>query len=290
MGAPPATTIDMRMMAALARLTDNEKECLRRRLQQQTAKEMALELGVSPHAVEKRLKMARAKLGLSSSLEAARLLTTAEAYQRTGPQPPDLAAAPASPHDRLHRPLVWGVPTVILAAAALAVIAQISANGSDGGVTPIDAGGVAPVPPPALVVPADAKPAIVRDFAPQDMAEATPAEIQIIVRDSFAAMDKNRSGYIEPGEMPVGGGGNIVRDGHLESPVYTRDEDGNVKPTGEVRRVRVEQAQAEALALGDENGDGRVDFIEYRRWQAPIMAQRGIPREWKADINRPIEP
>ena len=70
-------TIDARMQAALARLTDNEKECLRRRLRQQTAKEMALELGVSPHAVEKRLKMARAKLGLSSSLEAARLLVIA---------------------------------------------------------------------------------------------------------------------------------------------------------------------------------------------------------------------
>ena len=52
-------TIDARTQAALARLTDNEKECLRRRLLQQTAKEMALDLGVSPHAVEKRLKMAR---------------------------------------------------------------------------------------------------------------------------------------------------------------------------------------------------------------------------------------
>src|SRR6187402_3853669 len=83
--------IDARMQAALARLTDNEKECLRRRLRQQTAKEMALELGVSPHAVEKRLKMARTKLGLSSSLEAARLLAEAEGYQQTGPHASDLA-------------------------------------------------------------------------------------------------------------------------------------------------------------------------------------------------------
>jgi hypothetical protein len=44
--------IDARMQAALARLTENEKECLRRRLQQQMAKEMALELGVSPHGVD----------------------------------------------------------------------------------------------------------------------------------------------------------------------------------------------------------------------------------------------
>src|SRR6188768_3292731 len=82
--------IDARTDAALARLTANEKECLRRRLRQQTAKEMALELGVSPHAVEKRLKMARTKLGLSSSLEAARLLMASEAYQQTGPQAPDV--------------------------------------------------------------------------------------------------------------------------------------------------------------------------------------------------------
>src|SRR5687768_18384083 len=84
--------IDARMQAALARLTDNEKECLRRRLRQQTAKEMALELGVSPHAVEKRLKMARAKLGLSSSLEAARLLAASDGYQQTG--------SPSAGHDR----------------------------------------------------------------------------------------------------------------------------------------------------------------------------------------------
>jgi hypothetical protein len=88
--------------------------------------------------------------------------------------------------------------------------------------------------------------------------------------------------------MPVGGSGNVVRDGYVESPIFTRDEDGNVKSTGEIRRVSVEQAQAEAIALGDKNGDGKVDFMEYRRWHAPMIAQRGIPRAWKDDINRPI--
>jgi len=168
----------------------------------------------------------------------------------------------------------------ILAAVAIALAVQ--APGSD--VAPIDAGGAASIPPPTLVIPADAEPAIARDFAPDDMTEATPAEIQIILRDSFANMDKNRSGYIEPDEVPVG----IVRDGHVESPIYTRDGDGNVKPTGDVNRVTVEQAQARFLAFGDDNRDGKMDFLEYRRWQGPIMAQRGIPREWKDDINRPI--
>ena len=173
----------------------------------------------------------------------------------------------------------------ILAAAVIALAVQ--APGS--GVASVDARDVAPIPPPTLVRPADAEPAIMRNFAPEDMAEATPAEIQIIVRDSFAHMDKDRSGYIEPNEMmPVDGPGVVVRDGQVESIIYTRDEDGNVKPTGEVRRVSVEQAAAESIALGDQNGDGRLDFAEYRRWQGPIMAQRGIPREWKEDINRPI--
>ncbi len=85
------------MRAALARLTENEKSCLRRRLLPQTAKEMALELGVSPHAIEKRLKMARAKLGVSSSLHAARLLALfEEGYQRAGPEPSDLANSPTT--------------------------------------------------------------------------------------------------------------------------------------------------------------------------------------------------
>ena len=44
--------LDAKTRAALAQLTEREKDCLRRRLYPQTAKEMALEIGVSPHAVE----------------------------------------------------------------------------------------------------------------------------------------------------------------------------------------------------------------------------------------------
>lgn len=123
-------------MAALARLTDNEKACLRRRLLSQTAKEMALELGVSPHAVEKRLKMARAKLGVSSSLHAARLLAQLEGYQQEGPTPPDLGGSASTNHPALHseaqtgrtgRPrwsaaVIWGnTMIIILLGGALAL-------------------------------------------------------------------------------------------------------------------------------------------------------------------------
>src|SRR5690606_4598292 len=117
--------IDARMQAALARLTDNEKECLRRRLQQQTAKEMALELGVSPHAVEKRPKIARAKLGLSSSREAARLLAATEEYQRTGPHAADLDNVAPAGKRWPTRPLTLGVLIMItFATIALAIAVQ----------------------------------------------------------------------------------------------------------------------------------------------------------------------
>jgi DNA-binding CsgD family transcriptional regulator len=91
--------IDESMRAAIRRLTMAERECLRRCLSHQTAKQMALELGVSPHAVEKRLKMARAKLGLSSSLEAAKLVESSERSGRLGPRSSDLPSGDAGPDE-----------------------------------------------------------------------------------------------------------------------------------------------------------------------------------------------
>ena len=87
--------IDESMRAAIRRLTMAERECLKRCLSHQTAKQMALDLGISPHAVEKRLKMARAKLGLSSSLEAAKLVEALERHGRLGPQSSDLPSGDA---------------------------------------------------------------------------------------------------------------------------------------------------------------------------------------------------
>src|SRR3954465_5908776 len=91
--------IDENTRAAILRLTVAERECLKRCLDHQTAKQMAIDLGISPHAVEKRLKMARAKLGLASSLEAARLLLGTEGCGQPGPQASDLAPAPEAAND-----------------------------------------------------------------------------------------------------------------------------------------------------------------------------------------------
>ncbi|MBH1943999.1 helix-turn-helix transcriptional regulator [Erythrobacter sp. YJ-T3-07] len=77
--------------AAVARLTDKERECLRLWLGHATAKEIAIRLGVTHHAVEKRLKSARHKLDVTSSLEAARIVARSEGYGGTISGPPELS-------------------------------------------------------------------------------------------------------------------------------------------------------------------------------------------------------
>lgn len=134
--------IDDSTRAAILRLTMAERECLKRCLNHQTAKQMAIDLGISPHAVEKRLKMARAKLGLSSSLEAAKLVASLEQYGRLGPDSselppgdvrPDEGGSDATPGNAtawMRRHLTYVVSGAVLmsffAAAALMFWAQSS--------------------------------------------------------------------------------------------------------------------------------------------------------------------
>lgn len=157
--------------AALRRLTENEKICLRRRLVPQTAKEMALDLGISPHAVEKRLKMARTKLGVSSSLAAARLLAASEGYQSLVPQPPELAGRGSSADgsggaaEGSTRGLLAKGTTMIAAIGLLAMLAQ-------------DMPSTAPA------------------IRKVDMNEAAT-----FLRDAFRANDADRSGDLDPREL-----------------------------------------------------------------------------------------
>jgi DNA-binding CsgD family transcriptional regulator len=62
----------------IARLTEAQRVALRLFMERKTAKQIALELGITPKAVELRLKGARDALGVSTSAEAARLLTAVE--------------------------------------------------------------------------------------------------------------------------------------------------------------------------------------------------------------------
>jgi DNA-binding CsgD family transcriptional regulator len=101
----------------LSRLTEREKVCLRQWLQHRSAKEIAAGLGISHHAVEKRLKMARTKLGATSSLEAARMLGEAEGYGQGVPQSPDLDSDALPRHSAFTRLAVLGVTIMILVGA-----------------------------------------------------------------------------------------------------------------------------------------------------------------------------
>jgi DNA-binding CsgD family transcriptional regulator len=101
----------------LSRLTEREKVCLRQWLQHKSAKEIAADLGISHHAVEKRLKMARTKLGATSSLEAARMLGEAEGYGQAVAQSPDLVSDALPLHSGFTRSTVLGVTIMILVGA-----------------------------------------------------------------------------------------------------------------------------------------------------------------------------
>jgi len=64
--------------SGIARLTEAQRVALRLFMERKTAKQIALELGITPKAVELRLKGARDALGVGSSAEAARILAVAE--------------------------------------------------------------------------------------------------------------------------------------------------------------------------------------------------------------------
>lgn len=79
-------------------LTQRERECLRLVRRDQSSKQIAIALGISPHTVDARLKKAIAVLEVSSRYEAAQLLAEFEAgtltpYQPLVSQPPSLVPA-----------------------------------------------------------------------------------------------------------------------------------------------------------------------------------------------------
>ena len=107
---------------SLSRLTEREKICLRQWLQHKSAKEIAVDLGISHHAVEKRLKMARTKLGATSSLEAARMLSETEGYGHAVPQSPDLVSNALPLQSPSNRLALLGVGIMILVGAIVVAL------------------------------------------------------------------------------------------------------------------------------------------------------------------------
>lgn len=232
--------------AGLARLTINEKECLRRRLLPETAKEMALALGISPHAVEKRLKMARTKLGVSSSLVAARLLAEAERYQLPVPQPADLpGAADAAPSPaRRARRSPWGVFLMIAATACLFVLL---------------AQDVAPPPGTGTVTTPDGHPVETRKVGWDEAAA--------YLHGNFVGFDVDRSGFLDPQEASV-----------LEPRDRDRDPSLPAAPPPGTRDVAGERKW---MAKLDTDRDGRVSEQEYTSYMIPWILWQGVP-VWQA--------
>ena len=77
----------------VSRLTENQKKCLELVLLRNSSKEIALELKVSPHTVDQRLRIAIHTLGVTTRFEAARMLMEHQhgnTYQRDTYQASDI--------------------------------------------------------------------------------------------------------------------------------------------------------------------------------------------------------
>ena len=90
------------MTDGLSRLTPGQLDCLRLVLRHMTSKDIARTLGISPHTVDMRLRTAMRTLGVTSRIEAARLIAAGEngevdvsVYQPLIYQTPDVAESPA---------------------------------------------------------------------------------------------------------------------------------------------------------------------------------------------------
>jgi DNA-binding CsgD family transcriptional regulator len=92
----------------LNKLNEAQRICLRMVFMHMSSKDIARELGISPHTVDQRLKAAIQILGVDSRVEAARLLARAEGgatYQPLVYQSPDIAevASQAPIHSLVDR-------------------------------------------------------------------------------------------------------------------------------------------------------------------------------------------
>jgi DNA-binding CsgD family transcriptional regulator len=245
---------DEQRTAALSRLTANEKECLRRRLLPQTAKEMALDLGISPHAVEKRLKMARTKLGMSSSLAAARLLAAAERYQPLVPELSDLShAVQGADSDTAAAPFSQGKPRLSLSEGLTMIVLLCLA---------------------ALVaqdVPAAAGTAAApttEHLGDRATRKVGMDEAAAFIRPGFLDKDKDRSGFLDARELSA-----------LEP--RNRDRDPSL-PAAPPPGAPDPAAAAKWMGKMDTNRDNKVSEQEYVSYMMPWILWQGVPADWHA--------
>jgi DNA-binding CsgD family transcriptional regulator len=81
----------------VAKLTEGQLDCLRLVSQHLSSKEIAVELGISPHTVDQRIRQSLHTLGVPRRTQAARIIEQyAEPYQRLIHQPPHIEPANAA--------------------------------------------------------------------------------------------------------------------------------------------------------------------------------------------------
>ncbi len=86
--------IEPEVAGRVAKLTPGQLDCLRLVDQHLSSKEIAVELGISPHTVDQRVRQALHTLGVSRRAQAARIVAQAsEPYQRLIHQSPYIEAA-----------------------------------------------------------------------------------------------------------------------------------------------------------------------------------------------------
>jgi DNA-binding CsgD family transcriptional regulator len=87
------------MATRVAQLTAGQLDCLRLVNQHLNSKEIAAELGISPHTVDQRIRQSLAILGVERRAQAARIVAQHHApYQRLIHQSPYIPAEPQSGH------------------------------------------------------------------------------------------------------------------------------------------------------------------------------------------------
>lgn len=275
---------------ALSRLTDKEKDCLRRRLQHQTAKEMALDLGISPHAVEKRLKMARMKLGVSSSLDAARMLEASElaeqGYGQTASQPSDLSsemdaadkgAFTAAPLPETAAETRWPRKTLVSGAIAMSIIASVilaiavqSAADAPDKQTSKDNFEIAEAYEPEAASSSSGT----IELSPGHRA-ATMCEMGQFLGEGFDRLDLDHSGFAEPVEVSV-----------LEPKGEYRDSlIAPTPPEGEVDQPAIDKW----MPMLDTDRDNLVSKNEYVTYMMPWMLLQGVPEDWEIPEPNPCQ-
>ena len=93
--------IEPRVADRVAKLTEGQLDCLRLVDQHLSSKEIAVELGISPHTVDQRIRQSLQILGVSRRAQAARLVAQCcEPYQRLIHQSPYIDANLLPGHDK----------------------------------------------------------------------------------------------------------------------------------------------------------------------------------------------